>query len=56
MLASGMKASIVDLLLEMHRAFNDGKVGPTQALGPEHKGQTTIEGFARTFAGAYRTG
>lgn len=54
MIASGMKAGIVDLFIEMQRAFNDGRVAPTQQLDPDHKGKTTIEEFARVFAEAYR--
>ncbi len=54
MLASGMKPSFVDLFIEMERASNEERLVPTQALGPDHKGTTTIEEFARVFAEAYR--
>ncbi|HWP35742.1 MAG TPA: NAD(P)H-binding protein [Thermodesulfobacteriota bacterium] len=54
LLGAGMKPSIVDLLVEMHRGMNEGRVAPTGPLGPGHRGPTTIEAFASTFAEVYR--
>ncbi len=53
MLASGMKASIVDLLIELDRSFNEGKIKLTQGLNEDHKGSTTIEKFAEVFASVF---
>ncbi len=46
MLGSGMKPGLVDLMLEMNRAFNEGKVLPTQKL---IRGRTTVEKFAEIY-------
>ncbi|MCC5832299.1 MAG: NmrA family NAD(P)-binding protein [Chlamydiales bacterium] len=54
MLGSGMKPGTTDLMLEMYRAFNEGKVAFTQRLTPEHRGKTTIEQFSKKFECAYR--
>jgi uncharacterized protein YbjT (DUF2867 family) len=54
MLSSGMKPSIVDLLMEMDRSYNEGKILPTQEINKDHQGSTTIEQFAQVFAAAYR--
>lgn len=51
MLGMGMKPSITDLMLEMYRGFNEGKVEPTQE---PRRGRVTFEQFADTFAKAYR--
>ena len=53
MLGSGMKPKMVDLMLEMYRAGNEGKIRPTQEFTPEHRGRTTLEEFARDFAAVY---
>jgi len=54
MLSSGMKPSTVDLLIEMDRSYNEGKILPTQEINKDHQGSTTIEQFAQVFAAAYR--
>jgi uncharacterized protein YbjT (DUF2867 family) len=51
MLGMGMKSSIVKLMIEMQRAFNENRVVPA---GPVVRGRTTIEEFAPSFAQAFR--
>lgn len=53
MLASGMKPGITDLMIEMYKAFNEGKIAFTQKMTPEHRGQITLEQFAKKFEQAY---
>jgi len=53
MLASGMKPRLVELVLEMNKAFNDGLVKPTQEITADHRGQTTLDQFAAVFAQAF---
>jgi uncharacterized protein YbjT (DUF2867 family) len=53
MLGMGMKPSIVSLMVEMQRAFNEGRVVPEKQPA---KGKTTFEQFAKTFAKAYQNG
>ena len=50
MLGSGMLPKMADLMVEMYRAGNEGKIHPTQELTAEHRGPTTIEEFAKGFA------
>ncbi len=56
MLGNGMKPQMADLMVEMYKAGNEGKIRPTQELTAEHRGKTTIEEFAQVFAGAYSQG
>ena len=56
MLGSGMKPGIVDLMIEMYRAGNEGKIRPTQPLTGESRGKTTIEEFSKGFAAVYNQG
>jgi uncharacterized protein YbjT (DUF2867 family) len=53
MLGNGMKSAMVDLMVEMYQAGNEGKIRPTQELTAEHRGKTTIEEFALGFASIY---
>ncbi len=54
LLGSGMKASLVGLIIEMNRALNEGKLAPTQQPGVNNQGKTTINDFARVvFAPAF---
>lgn len=53
MLGSGMNPSITDLMLEMMKAFNDGKINFTQKITQGHRGKTTLEEFAEKFAKNY---
>ncbi len=56
MLGMGMSRSVAETLLEMQRAFNAGKIRPTQERNAENTTPTTMEEFAGTvFANAYRT-
>ena len=56
MLGMGMSRSVVDALLEMQRAFNAGRIRPTEGRYAENTTPTTMEEFAGTvFANAYRT-
>lgn len=55
MLALGIKPEPVKLMLEMYEAFNAGKIITTQWLTSVHKGHTTLEEFAKTFATIYRS-
>lgn len=50
MLAAGMRPRTVDLMVEMHEAFNDGLLEATQKLTDDHRGTTPFEAFAREFA------
>lgn len=53
MLAMGMKPKTIKLMLEMYRAFNEGKIPTTQQITSENKGKTTVQDFAKIFAKAY---
>ena len=53
MLGMGMKPSIVSLMIEMNRSFNEGRVMPEEK---PVRGTTAFETFAETFAKAYRSG
>ncbi len=52
-LDSGLTADAADLLIEMDRSLNEGKIQPTQQPTPQHRGSTTIEEFAPVFAEAF---
>jgi uncharacterized protein YbjT (DUF2867 family) len=54
MSAFGVKSSVIEALLEMYRAFNEGECSPTQELTPEHRGKITIEQFAKKFERAFK--
>lgn len=54
MLAMGMKPSLVDLMLEMYRAFNEEKISFTQKITSDHQGKITFEQFAKNFAKNYK--
>jgi uncharacterized protein YbjT (DUF2867 family) len=53
MIAAGMKPAIAEQMVEMYLAGNEGKLRP---VGTPVVGATTIEDFARTFAGVYKRG
>jgi len=53
MIGSGLKPGLVDLVIEMNKAFNDGIVRPTQEITAEHRGSTTLDEFAPVFARAF---
>ncbi len=54
MLGAGMKPSIVQALVEMHRGFNEGLIVPAHPFGVDHMGSNRSETFAQEFADAYR--
>ncbi len=56
MLGMGLKPLMVDLMIEMYAAGNAGKIHPTQELTADHRGKTTIEEFAKTFAIVFAQG
>jgi uncharacterized protein YbjT (DUF2867 family) len=53
MLQNGMKPGTVDLMIEMFKSGGEGKIHPTQELTADHRGTTTVEEFAKTFAAVY---
>lgn len=55
MIDSGMKHQVARLMVEMWRAFNEGKIASTQQLTPDHKGKTTLEEFSKEIAKIYRS-
>jgi uncharacterized protein YbjT (DUF2867 family) len=52
---SGMKHQLAKLMEEMWRAFNEGKIVPTQKLTADHRGKTTLEEFSKEIAQIYRS-
>jgi uncharacterized protein YbjT (DUF2867 family) len=55
MISFGIKHHIAHRMVEMYKAFNEGKIKPTQKLTEDHKGKTTFEEFSKVFAQVYRT-
>jgi len=53
MVGSGMKPDMADLMIQMNRAFNEGRVEPTQKLEGAHRGRTSVEEFVRDMAPAF---
>lgn len=47
MTAHGMPASVAKMMVEMHKALNDGKLAPMQEITRENKGVTKLEDFAK---------
>ena len=56
MLQNGMPPKSVEMMLEMYKAGNEGKIHPTQEFTAEHRGKTTIEEFAKDFTAVYKQG
>jgi uncharacterized protein YbjT (DUF2867 family) len=55
MAGMGMSGSAVEVMLEMQRGFNVGRIRPTQERNPANTTPTTLEEFAKAiFAAAYR--
>ncbi len=48
MIAMGMSPSAAESMLEMERAFNEGRIRPTQPRSTENSTPTTLEDFAKT--------
>ncbi len=56
MIGMGMSGSVADAMLEMERAFNEGRIRPTQARSSENSTPTTLEEFAKTtFVRAFKS-
>jgi uncharacterized protein YbjT (DUF2867 family) len=55
MIDSGMKHQVAKLMVEMWRAFNDGKIVLTQQLTPEHRGKTTFNEYSKEIAQIYHS-
>ncbi len=53
MAAHGMPPHMIDMMLEMNRAFNAGKIRPAEPRLPENTTGTTLETWAAHFAGVY---
>ena len=54
MVAQGFPAHMADVMLEMNRAFNSGKIRPEEPRLPDNTTFTTLESWAPHFADAYR--
>lgn len=54
MVAQGMPSHMADVMLEMYRAFNSGKIRPEEPRLPENTTPTTLEDWAPHFADVYR--
>lgn len=52
-MSAGKNSIIIDLWLEMYKAYNTGIIRFTQEMTPEHKGPTSFEEFSRAFAETY---
>lgn len=52
--AQGIPAHMADLMLEMYRAFNSGKIRPEEPRLPSNTTRTTLEEWATHFADVYR--
>lgn len=50
LLEFGMNAKTADLIIEMEKAFCDGRIKPTQEITRDHKGTTTLESFVQMIA------
>lgn len=50
MIALGMKHQVAKLMAEVHAAFNERKIKPTQQITDKHRGKTTIEEFSKIFS------
>ena len=53
MVAQGMPAHMADVMLEMNRAWNAGKIRAAEPRLPENTTSTTLEDWAGHFAGVY---
>jgi uncharacterized protein YbjT (DUF2867 family) len=53
MIGMGLSASVVDGVVEMYRALNEGRLRSTVDRTPENTTATTLEDFAPALAAAY---
>src|ERR1700722_1961878 len=56
MIEVGMKHHVAKLMVEMHKAFNEGKIAPTQKITADHRGKTTLEQYCKELALTFRPG
>jgi uncharacterized protein YbjT (DUF2867 family) len=56
MVGAGMTPQMAGLFIEMNQAFNEGRLEPTQTLGPGHRGTTTLKEFLPAYSAAYQAG
>ena len=54
MASSGLSQDLARLYIEMHRAFNEGRIMHNVRRTPDNTTPTSIEEFAKTFAAAYK--
>ncbi|MBV8199800.1 MAG: NAD(P)H-binding protein [Acidobacteria bacterium] len=54
MVAQGMPGHMADLMLEMNRAFNSGKIRPEEPRLPDNTTPTTLEEWAPHFVDTYK--
>jgi uncharacterized protein YbjT (DUF2867 family) len=54
MVAQGFPPHMADMMLEMNRAFNSGKIRPEEPRLPDNTTSTTLEAWAPHFADAFR--
>jgi uncharacterized protein YbjT (DUF2867 family) len=54
MVAQGMPPHMADMMLEMYRAFNSGKIHPEEPRLPSNTTRTTLEEWAPHFADVYK--
>ncbi len=55
MTRAGIKPKVIEVMIEMYNACNNGKCLPTQELTPDRHGTTSLEEFAKIFAKAYKS-
>jgi uncharacterized protein YbjT (DUF2867 family) len=53
MIGTGMSPDAARAFIEMYRAFNDGRLRPTEPRSAANTTPTSFEAFAKTFAAAY---
>ncbi len=53
MIETGMSDSVADNMIELYKAFNEGKMKPTETRTPENTTPTTINNFSEMFAKIY---
>jgi uncharacterized protein YbjT (DUF2867 family) len=56
MVGAGLSENVADLFIEMYGAIDSGRMSPTEKRTAENTAPTTLEEFAKTFAGAYKSG
>ncbi len=54
MIGMGMQPKSAKMMIEMHKAFNEGKIHTTQQIKSDNHGSTTIDEFGKIFAQKFR--